>query len=464
MLNQLRKRITFEIVEFREFAEADSTNFRDRVQQHQYKTLWTRAVNCILAVWLISSPFVFSYGRTGLRTSDVITGAIILVAEALSFSTKLVWLRWCTPVAAFWLLFAPLVFWSPSSAVYMQDTLIAALLIAFAVLIPGIPGRAALSLPGPDQPPAWSYNPSSWIRRWLGIALALLGFFISRYLAARQLGYMPHAADLFFPGGSTDRVLHSSISRAFPISDAGFGAVAYLLEVLAGFMGDRARWRTSPWVVLTFAVLVVPLGITSLTLVVLQPTTVGAWCALCLVAACGVLISVPLAVHEIIAMGQFLLDAKKRGKSVWHVFWYGGTIDGAGNPDPDRSHYTLAQRWIPSVQGVTVPVSLILQIVAGAALMILPGVVHLHGAVATMDYVLGSVAVTAAVVATAEVTRTARLLNLPVALAVAGVALLTFDNTAVCVVHAVAAAVLLLSAPHRGELLETYGSWDKFIK
>lgn len=40
-----------------------------------------------------------------------------------------------------------------------------------------------------------------------------------------------------------------------------------------------------PWMVVMFGIFVVPLGIVSIVLVMLQPIGVGAWCALCLIAA-----------------------------------------------------------------------------------------------------------------------------------------------------------------------------------
>jgi apolipoprotein N-acyltransferase len=54
-----------------------------------------------------------------------------------------------------------------------------------------------------------------------------------------------------------------------------------MLEPLSGFMGGRNR--TMPWMVVMFGVLVVPLGVVSIVLVILQPLALGAWCTLCLV-------------------------------------------------------------------------------------------------------------------------------------------------------------------------------------
>src|SRR5204862_4663842 len=131
----------------------------------------------------------------------------------------------------------------------------------------------------------------------------------------------------------TRRVLTSDVSRAWPISDAGLGALSYLLEVLSGFMGGKDRWRTMPWMVAMFGFLVVPLGVTSIVLVILQPVAVGAWCTLCLVTAIAMLAMVPLAVDEVVAMGQFLKASVRLGAPFWRTFWMGGTIEGGAKDE-----------------------------------------------------------------------------------------------------------------------------------
>lgn len=317
---------------------------------------------------------------------------------------------------------------------------------------------------GPDQPPGWTYNPSSWIRRWLGIALALVGFSISRYLAAHQLGYIQHAWDPFF-GSGTDRVTSSAISRSFPISDAGFGSVAYLLEVLTGFMGDRARWRTAPYIAVMFAVLVLPLGLTSIILVIMQPVAVGAWCGLCLISAAALLASVPLAVHEAIAVGQFLVEAKAQKKNFWQVFWKGGSIIGAGNSDPDRTNYSLAQRWIASVQGVTVPWSIVAQLTIGVWLMALPDILHFSGSIATCDHITGALVVTVAAVAAAEVTRIARFINVILGAFLFVVAFIIPVHSSMIFCSEVVCGILLaVVSLAKGRIVERYAGWDKYVR
>jgi len=454
----------FEIQSFREAIGKDAQQFLEETERYNYQILWSYLVNGILAIWLISQPFLLNYESPALMKSDIISGVIVILVEILAFIPRLALIRWGTAVVAFWLLLAPLIFWSPTPTVYLVDTLIACLLIAFAILIPGLPGRAGIQLSGPDKPPSWSYNPSSWIRRWLGIALALLGFFLSRYLAAHQLGYIPHVWDPFFGDGS-DRVTGSALSRSFPISDAGFGAVAYVLEVLTGFMGSRARWRSAPFIAVTFAVLVIPLGATSILLVIMQPVVVGAWCGFCLISAAALLISVPLAVHESIAVGQFLVLTYKQKKNFWQTFWLGGNVTGYEGKDPDRKRWSLKQRWRGSVQGVSLPWLIIVQAIIGVWLMARPNILPYNIESANCDHWMGAIIVTIAAVAAAEVTRTARIFNV-----IAGVVVLILTlvyasgSTAILISGITSAVILMIVSIPRGIIIERYASWNRFIK
>jgi hypothetical protein len=455
---------SIEIQSFREATGKDPQQFLEEIMLHHYKTLWTYVVNGILALWLISQPFLLNYKSAALMKSDILSGVVVIFVEIVAFIPRFAVLRWGTAIVAFWLLLAPLIFWSPTPATYLVDTLMACLFIAFAVLIPGLPGQAGIQLPGPDKPPEWSYNPSSWIRRWLGIALALVGFFLARYLAAHQLGYIPHVWDPFFGGGS-DQVTESALSRSFPISDAGFGAVAYILEALTGFMGSRARWRSAPFIAVTFAVLVIPLGATSILLVIMQPVVVGAWCGFCLISAAALLISVPLAVHESIAVGQFLVLAYKQKKNFWQIFWLGGTVLGYEGKDPDRTHWSLRQRWAGSIQGVSVPWFIIVQALVGVWFMARPNLLPFNIESANCDHWMGAIIVTVAAVAAAEVTRTARFVNV---IAGAAALLLTFlfssGSTAVLMSGIAGAILLIIVSMPKGAIVERYASWNRLIR
>ncbi|HXG84259.1 MAG TPA: vitamin K epoxide reductase family protein [Pyrinomonadaceae bacterium] len=226
-------------------------------------SLWASFVNLLLGAWLITSPATLGYTSAGMTWSDIASGSLIVILSVAAASRKFnTYARWTTCFVGIWLLFAPLVFWSPTAAGYMNDTIVGALVIAFSILIPMMPGMDMSVMDGADVPSGWSYNPSSWLQRAPIILLGLVGLLASRYMAAYQLGHIGTVYDPFF-GDGTMRVLTSDVSKMFPISDAGLGALSYMLEILMGFMGDKARWRTMPWMVTFFGILVVPLGTVS---------------------------------------------------------------------------------------------------------------------------------------------------------------------------------------------------------
>ena len=185
--------------------------------------VWPHVANMSLGLWLMTGAAAMGSPSWGLRVSDFASGALVLVLALLSVSSRPVlkfWAPWANSLVGVWLLFAPLIFWA-RAAEYTNDTLVGTLVIVFAILAPGMPMPAGMRMePGPDVPPGWSYNPSSWPQRAPIIALALVGFFLSRHMTAFQLGHITSLRDLFF-GSGTERVLTSEVSRAFPIPDAG---------------------------------------------------------------------------------------------------------------------------------------------------------------------------------------------------------------------------------------------------
>jgi hypothetical protein len=361
-----------------------------------------------------------------------------------------------------------LVFWSPDAGAYLNDTLVGAFAIAFGVLVPMMPGKAhhmAMMAPGPDLPPGWSYNPSTWLQRAPPIALAFIAFFAARYLAAYQLGYIDRAWDPFF-GEGTRRVLESKVSRAWPVSDAGLGALSYLLEALSGLMGGVRRWRTMPWMVAMFGVLVVPLGATSIVLVILQPVTVGAWCTICLFTALLMLLMIPFAVDEIVAMGQFLARSRREGKPLWRTFWIGGTLDESAPDQRSPSLTAPLARTLPATAwGLSVPWTLGASAVIGVWLMFAPSVFGTVGAAADSTHLVGALVVTVAVIAWAEVLRAARFLNVLLGCWIVLAPWVLAGAPRLVRWHdLLVGALLVLLSFRRGPVQETYGSWQRLIR
>lgn len=176
-----------------------------------------------------------------------------------------------------------------------------------------------------------------------------------------------------------------------------------------GFMGDKRRWRTMPWMVTFFAILVVPLGVVSIILIILQPLAVGAWCTPCLIAAAAIMIMIALTLDEVVAMGQFLVQARREGQPLWRTFWLGGTLQetpptGAVRPDVVT---VKAMVW-----GVALPWNLLGCAAIGVWLMFTPAVLGSSGAVAHTEHLIGALIVTFAVIALADVGRATRVINL----------------------------------------------------
>ncbi|HVS31891.1 MAG TPA: vitamin K epoxide reductase family protein [Thermoanaerobaculia bacterium] len=435
--------------------------------------MWRDFANITLGLWLLASPATLGYRSVAMVWSDVISGALIVVLGVLTLFPRCDLARWGLCFVGLWLLIAPLVFWTPDPGAYATDMLIGALVIAFSVLIPMMPSRAhhqVMMTPGPDTPPGWSYNPSDWIQRGPIIALAFVGFFLSRYLAAYQLGHIAYPWDPFFVDG-TRRVLDSEVSQAWPISDAGLGAASYMIEALSGFMGGRNRWRTMPWMVVMFGVLVVPVGIVSIVLVMLQPIAVGAWCTLCLITAAAMLIMISPAIDEVVAMSQFLLGARREGKPFWRTFWVGGTLDAYEHARPAQSRATahwhersIAARIVAAMDLNLVPWNLLLSAALGVWLMAAPAELGTTGAAADGDYLAGALVVTWAVIAFGEIVRPIRLLNVLMGLGILAAPWMLTGDTEMSRWNdvIVGIALIALSIP-RGRIEERFGGWNRYL-
>ena len=428
-------------------------------------TVWPHFANMTLGIWLITSAFALAYRSAPLQWSDVASGGLVLLFAALSLSKRpfwKFWSPWANSLVGVWLMFAPLIFWAPTAAGYANDTLLGALVVVFAILAPGMPMPAGMSMEaGPDVPQGWSYNPSSWPQRAPIIALALVGFFLSRQMAAFELGHITTLGDPFF-GMGTERVLTSTVSRAFPIPDAGLGALAYLIEFLMGFMGDKRRWRTMPWMVTFFGILVVPLGIVSITLIILQPLAVGAWCTPCLIAAAAMIVMIALTLDEVVAMGQFLVQAVREGQPFWHTFWVGGKLKATPEAGAVREDVVSVKAML---WGVALPWNLLLTTALGIWLMFTPSTLGSTGTAAHTDHLFGALIVTMSVIALADVGRATRFINVLLA---AGVIvapwLLQGATTGSKWSDLLAGALVILLSLRRGPVGERYGSWQRYIK
>ena len=456
---------------------------RDMRDKHHRQTEWIWWTLILLGIWTMVAPFTFGYASSpvspavegasplslnwrinGMIYSDLASGLLLIMLGFRALKPGRPVTLWAGCFVGVWMNAAPLVFWSPSPAGYLNGTLVGTLVISFTILIPGMPSMIMMMKMGPEVPKGWSYNPSSWPQRAVMIALAFAGWMVSRYLSAFQLGYIDYPWDPFF-GNSTVTVLTSDVSRSMPVSDAGLGALAYTIEFLMGFMGGTSRWRTMPWMVTFFGILVVPLGLTHILLVISQPVVVGAWCSFCLLAALIMLPMIPLTLDEVVAMCQFMVQAKREGKPFWRTFWTGDTVEGEGSDDrsPPLTG-PIIQVWPSMVWGMTAPWNLVACTAAGFWLMISPWLLSVSGSAAMGTQVAGALTITVSVVVMAEVARAGRFLNILLGAGIVALPWALNGATALLTANNVVSGLLMigLSMP-KGAIKERYGSWDRFI-
>jgi hypothetical protein len=451
-------------------------------------TLWVHFAVMLLGAWLMSSPAVLgstdpaSFGprvdevtqerqlapaalrAQWLMWSDIASGALMVIFGGLSLFYRQRWAQWGTCAVGLWLLAAPMLFWVPSAAAYANDTLVAALAIAFSILVPMMPGMSMQAMMDQrDIPPGWDYSPSAWSQRLPIIALGFAGFFIARYLTAYQLGHTREVWDPFF-GDGTRAIITSSVSKAWPIPDAGLGALSYLLEALSGLMGGRARWRTMPWMVAMFGVLVIPLGGVSIVFIMIQPVMLGTWCTLCLVSAAAMVFMLPYTFDEVVAMGDFLRRARREGQPVWSTFWHGGTVRGA-RVDGSPPLAIDAARWrAVRAQAAALPQALIVSAAVGVWLMFTRITLGHEGPMADSDHLVGATVFVVSVCAWAEVARPMRVLNMPLgAWLMLSPWLLQGATLAGTVAAMLAGAALLVLSLPRGPVCHRYGAWDRAL-
>lgn len=464
------------------------------MRQMHFSMLWVHWLVMALGLWLATAPSVFgTFDQTEFSASvqrvtedrglwsaatrswltawnDVFTGLAIMVFAVLSLRPGNGWAQWANAALGVWLLAAPLIFWTPDAAVYANDTLIGALVIALTILIPMMPGMSREGMmDDSDIPPGWTYCPSTYVQRLPIIALGVVGFVLSRILSAYQLGHLDGVWEPFFSSPSalngTEYIITSDVSKAWPIADGGLGAMTYMFEILMGVMGSRLRWRTMPWMVALFGVVVGPLGVVSIYFIIIQPIAIGTYCTICLLAALAMLIMIPFSLDEIVAMVQFMVWNTRRGRPFWRAFFRGDALPGGttgGEMTFDARPFSVFRQ---SARGVTVPWTLGLSAGIGMFLMLSRAIFDNSAQLAASNHLIGALVLTTAVIACAEVARPLRFLNTLFGFwLIIAPWLLDGGTVAGGLVGMVAGVLLIaLSLPRGRRSKEHYGSWDRFI-
>lgn len=477
-------------------AEAAATMPCDMMGDAHRAMLWPHYVTMMLGFWLIMAPFTLGYlsdfvpnanqlrvmaerglspfaHRDMLMTlSDVVSGILIVIFGYLSANAarRYPWAQWANAMVGGWLLLAPLVFWTPLPAAYANATLIGGAVIALSVLIPMMPGMSMEGMMGkPDIPPEWGYNPASWLQRVPVATLALLGFLIARYMAAYQMGHIDNQWEPFFAGqtglNGTETIITSPMSKAWPVADAGLGAVVYALELVMTFMGGKDRWRTMPWMVLVLAFLILPLGVVSIYFVIIQPIVIGTWCTLCLITALAMAIMIPFSLDEFVAMGQFLTASHRAGKPFWRTFWTGGAMEGGSDDHARALLAPKSQMFAQSARGVTFSWALLASCAIGVWLTFTRLTFGSSGTMTNSDHMMGLLVVTFSIIAFAEVARSVRFLNVPVGLwLIIAPWLVNGSASPLASWSSVIVGLLIIGlAMPRGSIKNSYGGWDVYV-
>ena len=436
---------------------------------------WAHFANIGLATWLITQPLLLNIGEPLLRWSEFVLGAMLLVCATLALSWRVQWARWlCAGIGAL-VMAVPFLFSTVNAAAYLSDTLVGALIFALAVCTKPEPGPSAIAaLTGPVIPPHWSYNPSEWTQRLPIIALAILGLYVSRYLAAYQLGHIPDVWDPFFAGSpanpqnGTEEIITSAVSKAWPVSDAAVGGYTYLLEILTGIVGSRMRWRTMPWLVVLFGLMIAPLGITSIFFVIIQPIVIGTWSTIAFIGAAAVLIQIPYSLDELLATLQFLRRRAKAGQNWLHILFVGDTDEMPKRTDDDIRTDEFDQPPGAVIKhmfggGVSLTWNLALIGLISLALLFTRPMLGVDGNLANAHQVIGWLVLTITSIAAAEVARPVRYVNVLLGAALMLTPFVWSAGISTNVVGVILGAALIALSIRRGPIRERYGEWNRLI-
>jgi hypothetical protein len=435
---------------------------------------WAHFANVGLGSWLLVQPALLAVEEAPLRWAEMGLGVAVMLFALLALSWRMQWARWvCAGLGAL-VMAAPFLVSTASGAAYLSDTLVGGLIFGLAVATkPDIGPSPLAALSGPEIPVGWSYNPSTWTQRLPIIVLAVVGLYVSRYLAAYQLGHVDQVFEPFFEGSpadpknGTEEIITSWVSEAWPVSDAAVGGYTYALEILTGLVGSRARWRTMPWLVVLFGLMIAPLGVVSIFFIIIQPILLDTWSTLALVAAAAMLVQIPYSLDELLASVQFVRRRAKAG-SRWLVVALRGDTD----DEPQRATFRavdeldappLAIARDAFAGGVSLPWNLLLAALVALSLLFTRVLLGADGSLANAHHLLGALALTVISIAAAEVARPVRYLNIVLGAAlVAAPFVFGADVEATAFTIAAGIAIAALSV-RRGSIRGRYAAWSRLL-
>jgi len=213
----------------------------------------------------------------------------------------------------------------------------------------------------------------------------------------------------------------------WPITDGFLGLLGYVFDALFGLIGGVLRWRTMPWAVILFGVLVGPLGAVSIGLVITQPLAYNTFCTLCMFTAVISVVMIGPAMDEMLASLQYMRRVQELNLPFWRYFWGRGEQEYLPDPAAEAAASAVDAR-LPDKQSARTRrrVALVAQLIValtGIYLMAAPGIWGYTGAPEKVDRFIGPLVASFGTMALWEVLRNVRWLNLLLGVALAALAL-----------------------------------------
>lgn len=176
------------------------------------------------------------------------------------------------------------------------------------------------------------------------------------------------------------------------------------------------------------------------------------------------LIMIPFSLDELVAMGQFLLWSRRRGKSLLRMFFMGGALED-GKDDKAIDLESVRSTVTAMTSGMTMPWTLLVSAILGVWLMFTRLTFGTVPPMADSDHLVGALVVTTAVIATAEVVRPLRFINMLFGgwLVLAPWFLEGAPPVAAWADAAIGVALIGLSLPRGTRSRQHYAGWDRFV-
>src|SRR5688572_8181349 len=268
-------------------------------------------------------------------------------------------------------------------------------------------------------PPGWSYNPATWAQRIPIVLMAFVGGVAAFYLTLFQWNVVRTIWEPFFSGApgyanGSAKILKSPTSEIFPwpITDGFLGFLGYVGDAVFGLVGGTLRWRTMPWVVIAFGVMVGPLGAVSIGLVITQPLAYDTFCTLCVFTALISVLMIGPAMDEMLASLQYMKRVKEHGRPFWRYFWGRGEQESLPELDEKAAHARADRSEQTRRRNRLAIAAQIIAALIGAYLMAAPAIWGYDGSPASkVDRFIGPLIASFGTIAAFECTRGVRWLN-----------------------------------------------------